>query len=118
MSDNPQGRESQFTEKRQKTLPSALSEVAVVHQTVQEKPTDARSSCNNPEAIYTSVKDPGAPEEQLSLITRALTIRGEGSTDDHPMHQSNCESVAPETKKKPIECDQCHKKMARRCDLR
>lgn len=118
MSDNPQGRESQLNEKRQKTLPSALSEVEVVHQTVQERPTDARSSCNNLEAIYSPAKDSGASEEPLSLITRALTIRGEGSTNDHPMHQINCEGIALDIKKKPIECDQCHKKMARRCDLR
>lgn len=117
-SDNHQRRESQSNAKRQKTLPSAPSEFAVMQPTTQERPTDSRSSHHQIEAICNFAKDSGASEEVLSTI-RALNIRGKGSTNDHQMDQVTHEDTTVDTKKKkPIECDQCHKKMARRCDLR
>lgn len=118
--DNLQCRRTQMPEKRYKASSSALTQTAMAHQASQEIPTEPRSpnAQNALQEIRNVARNfSGDSEVFISSINRVLGVLGEASQHDQPKRPDVSNDNGPETKKF-YECDRCHKRMARQCDLK
>ncbi|KAL8786431.1 MAG: hypothetical protein Q9195_008201 [Heterodermia aff. obscurata] len=115
--DNLQDRRTPMPEKRYKASSAAPSKATTTQHASPEIPTEPHSpNAQNPlqEIRNVAKKCSGDSKVFMSSINRVLSVLGEGDQQKQP-NVSN--SGAAETKKF-VECDRCHKRMARRCDLK
>ena len=92
-----------------------------VHNGSPEVSTGLRSP--NPQdqvrAIHDAIRNyPCTSEDALSIQTQVLSIVEKGGICEPQKTQDQIAELEPDNAKKPIECDTCHKKMARPCDLK
>ena len=118
--DNHQDRRTPIPEKRYKVSSSALAKPTMPHPVNHQIPAEPHSP--NDQNLLQEIRNvaknySGDSEVFISSINRVLN----GVIDEDQHEQQKRLDVpdddAPDTKK-PIECDQCHKRMARQCDLR
>lgn len=119
--DDLQGRRLETYGKKQKTVSSAPTKPAVIHQAKKERLTESHSHIiQDPLQTIRNVvaKNSGGSEDVLSSITRILSgfdVKGQNGQHEH---QDALDDLDAKSKKKYFECDQCHKRMARQCDLK
>ena len=92
-----------------------------VHNGSSEISTGLRSP--NPQDQVRAIRDAirkcsGTSEDALSFKTQVLSIVEERGICEPRKTQDQISELDPDNAKKPIECDTCHKKMARPCDLK
>ena len=92
-----------------------------VHNGSPEISTGLRSP--NPQDQVRAIDDvirsySGTSEDALSIQTQVLSIVEKGGICEPQKTQDQITELDPDNTKKPIECDTCHKKMARPCDLK
>ena len=117
--DNPQDRRTPMPEKRYKPSASAPSKATMTHHASPEIPPEPQSpNSQNPLQEIRNVAEnySGDSEVVRSSINRVLSVLGEGQHSPQKRRDVSNDN-APETKKF-VECDQCHKRMARQCDLK
>ena len=91
----------------------------MTHHASQEIPTEARSpnAQNALQEIRNVARNYSGDSEVMSSINRVLGVLGGASQNDQPKRPDVSNDNGPETKK-DYECDRCHKRMARQCDLK
>ena len=118
--DNFQDRRTPIPEKRYKGSSSGLTKTTMAHDARQEIPPEPLSpNAQNPlQEIRNVAKNYSGDSEVFKLsINRVLSVLEERDQHDKQKQPDISNDDVPETKKF-VECDKCHKRMARPCDLR
>ena len=113
-SDKPHSQGSRNLGKRRK-FPTEI------HESSPEISTGPRShlSRDQAQALLDAVKNyPGTSDDVLSMKTQVLSIVRDGGICEPEKTQDQTLDIDPDNAKKPVECDICHKRMARPCDLK
>ena len=118
--DHPQDRRTPMPEKRYKASSSAPTKTTMTHHASPEIPPEPQSpNSQNPLQEIRNVAEgySGDSEVVKSSINRVLSVLEEEGQHGQQERPDVSNDNAPETKKF-VECDQCHKRMARQCDLK
>ena len=120
VAENLQDRRTTMPEKRHKASSSTPNKTTMNHHASQEIPTEPHSpNAQNPlQEIRNVAKNySGDSEVVISSINRVLGVLGDGGQHNQPKRPDVSNEHATEPKKF-VECDECHKRMARPCDLK
>lgn len=115
--ENYQCKDPQTMERKRK-MPANTN---VIHYAGPENPKETHSpkSRDRIQAIRDVAKSySGTSEDVLSFRTQVLNLLDEGGPNEHQRVQDPLVEVESDIKKKSFECDFCHKKVARQCDLK